>query len=141
VDSHRELLERYDEATALIDRSLVVVQEKIPGDGTNQFSYGALCIEGRPIASVIARRRRQYPVEFGRSSSYVETIEQPCRHARHRQIDVGEIESHVADRRAVDIHRAGGPAETSLDRAERGAQAIGTAACPLHEELGRASEH
>ena len=72
-----ELLARYDEATALIDRTLVVVQEIIPGGGEHQFSYGALCIDGQPLASLVAQRRRQYPIEFGRSSSYVETVEQP----------------------------------------------------------------
>jgi hypothetical protein len=54
-----------------------MVQELTPGGGESQFSYGALCQEGRPIASVMARRTRQYPVDFGRSSSYVELIEEP----------------------------------------------------------------
>ena len=77
VRDRAELLARYDEATALIDRSLVVVQEIIPGGGEHQFSFAALCIDGHPLASLVARRRRQYPIEFGRSSSYVETVEQP----------------------------------------------------------------
>src|SRR6266851_2734475 len=86
VRDRAELLTRYDEATALIDRSLVVVQEIIPGGGEHQFSYGALCVDGQPRASLVARRRRQYPVEFGRSSSYVETIEQPEIEAAARSV-------------------------------------------------------
>src|SRR5438309_401511 len=37
----------------------------------------ALCSDGRPIASLTARRTRQYPIDFGRGSSFVETVEVP----------------------------------------------------------------
>jgi len=49
----------------------------IPGSGEEQFSFAGFCIEGRPVAWLVARRTRQYPVDFGRSSSYVETVELP----------------------------------------------------------------
>lgn len=49
----------------------------IPGDGTAQFSYAAIWDRGKPIAALVAQRRRQYPVEFGFTSTFVETIEQP----------------------------------------------------------------
>jgi len=55
-----------------------MVQELISGGGETQFSYAALCADGRSIASVTARRTRQYPVEFGHSSSFVETFNQPA---------------------------------------------------------------
>jgi D-aspartate ligase len=77
VSGRDELLARYDQAAQLIDPQLIMVQELIPGDGTNQFSYGVLALDGEPHGVVVACRRRQYPNEFGRSSSYVETIEQP----------------------------------------------------------------
>src|SRR5947199_4905420 len=53
-----------------------MVQELITGGSQGQFSYAALCVDGRTLASVTARRRRQYPVEFGHSSSLVETCDQ-----------------------------------------------------------------
>jgi predicted ATP-grasp superfamily ATP-dependent carboligase len=55
-----------------------MIQELIPGGGDTQFSYGALCDDGRVVASVTARRGRQYPVDFGHSSSFVETVREPA---------------------------------------------------------------
>jgi D-aspartate ligase len=54
-----------------------MVQEMISGGGENQFSYAGLHIEGRPIPSLVARRSRQFPADFGRASSFVETIDHP----------------------------------------------------------------
>lgn len=77
ADDRQTLVARYAEAAELVGPAAVMVQELIAGGGEAQFSYGALCSEGRIVASVTARRTRQYPVEFGRSSSFVETIDQP----------------------------------------------------------------
>ncbi|HEU0249834.1 MAG TPA: ATP-grasp domain-containing protein, partial [Solirubrobacteraceae bacterium] len=72
-----ELTARFAEAASLLDASLVMIQELIPGGGETQFSYAALCDGGRPLATVVARRTRQYPADFGRASTFVETIECP----------------------------------------------------------------
>jgi D-aspartate ligase len=77
LDSRRELLERYDEACTLVPADVLMVQELIPGGGEAQFSYAALCDDGRTLASVVARRTRQYPPDFGRASTYVETVDCP----------------------------------------------------------------
>lgn len=76
VDSREELLRRYHEACTLVDPSIIMVQEMIPGGGEAQYSYAALCKEGQPLASLVARRTRQYPIDFGRSSSFVESVHQ-----------------------------------------------------------------
>jgi D-aspartate ligase len=55
----------------------VMVQELIPGDGAHQFAYGAFFKEGRAIGSMVARRGRQHPPDFGRASTFVETIDLP----------------------------------------------------------------
>jgi D-aspartate ligase len=75
VDDRSSLLQRYAEACRLVDPTTIMIQELVPGDGTMQLSYAALCEDGRVIASLTARRRRQYPVDFGRNSTFVETIE------------------------------------------------------------------
>ena len=54
-----------------------MVQELVPGGGEAQFSYAALCRDGEPLAALTARRTRQYPADFGRASTYVETVEVP----------------------------------------------------------------
>jgi D-aspartate ligase len=77
VANRQELLARYREARELIPTDLILLQELIPGGGESQFSYVALCRDGQPIASLTARRTRQYPIDFGYSSSFVETFEIP----------------------------------------------------------------
>src|SRR5256885_1277102 len=81
VNDRAELLRRYDEACELMDPALVMVQELVAGGGDTQVSYAALCgsgrAAGRPIASLVVRRHRQWPVDFGRSSTHVETIDLP----------------------------------------------------------------
>jgi predicted ATP-grasp superfamily ATP-dependent carboligase len=77
VTNREELLARYREARELIAPNLILLQELIPGGGESQFSYAALCCEGQPIASLTSRRTRQYPIDFGHSSSFVETFDVP----------------------------------------------------------------
>jgi D-aspartate ligase len=74
ADDRATLLARYHDAAALVGAEAVVVQELIPGRGAAQFSYAALWDRGRPIASLTARRSRQYPIDFGYTSTFVETV-------------------------------------------------------------------
>ncbi len=71
------LLAGYDEACTMMDPELLIIQEVVPGWGEAQFSFAALCKDRSPMASVVARRTRQFPMDFGRFSTYVETIEEP----------------------------------------------------------------
>ena len=77
VDDRAAMLAAYDVARTMVDPATIMIQELIPGGGETQFSYGAICRDGRPLSSIVVRRTRQYPVDFGRSSSYVESVEQP----------------------------------------------------------------
>ena len=69
-----KLLELYDRAGLLVGPDMVIIQEMIDGGGKQQFSFACLCVEGRLIGSLTARRTRQYPIDFGYSSSFVETV-------------------------------------------------------------------
>ena len=75
VANRAELLEKYDMATKLIPADHIVLQELILGDGVTQFSYCGVWQNGAPITSMIARRTRQYPIEFG-TGTFVESVEQ-----------------------------------------------------------------
>lgn len=75
ADDAEALSRRYAEACELVDPAILMVQQLIPGDGETQLSLAALCSRGHVLAAVTARRTRQYPMDFGRASSYVETIE------------------------------------------------------------------
>jgi D-aspartate ligase len=77
ADDMRTLLARYDETAAIVGADRIIVQELIPGDGSAQFSYAALWDRGAPVGSLVARRARQYPIDFGFTSTFVETIAQP----------------------------------------------------------------
>ena len=71
------LLSRYDAACRLVSPDVIMLQELIPGGGEAQFSYAALCKKGKPLASITARRTRQYPLDFGQASTFVETVSAP----------------------------------------------------------------
>jgi D-aspartate ligase len=75
ADGAESLLARYDEAVLMVGAESVLVQELIPGDGSCQFSYAAVCEHGVPAASLVANRRRQYPIDFGFTSTFVQSVE------------------------------------------------------------------
>jgi D-aspartate ligase len=75
VDGRDALLSRYDEAATLVGNGAIVIQELIPGSGSTQFSYAGVWNRGEPVASLVASRVRQFPIDFGWTSTYVQTIE------------------------------------------------------------------
>jgi predicted ATP-grasp superfamily ATP-dependent carboligase len=77
ADDEGTLRRRYSEASRLVDPRILMLQELVAGDGRAQLSFAALCSAGEVVASVVARRTRQYPMDFGRASSFVETIDDP----------------------------------------------------------------
>ena len=77
ADSRAELDKRFLEAAAIVAPGEVMIQELIPGDGRQQFAYCAFFKNGRAIGSMVAGRRRQHPPEFGRASTFVETVDLP----------------------------------------------------------------
>jgi predicted ATP-grasp superfamily ATP-dependent carboligase len=77
ADDHAELRERYRAAASLVGSDEVLVQELIPGGGAQQFAYCALFKGRRALATMVVRRARQHPVDFGRASTFVETVDAP----------------------------------------------------------------
>jgi D-aspartate ligase len=77
ADSRAELENLFTEAARVVGPGEVMIQELIPGDGRFQFAYCAFFKDGSAAASMTARRRRQHPPEFGRASTYVETVDEP----------------------------------------------------------------
>ncbi len=72
-----QLRELFQRAAAQVGPGEVMIQELIPGDGRQQFAYCAFFKEGRAVGSMVVRRNRQHPPEFGRASTFVETIDLP----------------------------------------------------------------
>jgi len=77
ANSHSELRSLFQKATELAGQGEIMVQELIPGGGSQQFSYCAFFRDGEAVGKMVVRRRRQHPLEFGRASTYVETVEIP----------------------------------------------------------------
>ncbi|MFZ0771026.1 MAG: hypothetical protein WCA49_03710 [Candidatus Sulfotelmatobacter sp.] len=77
ANNHAELRALYRKASNLAGNGEIMIQELIPGGGTQQFSYCAFFRDGEALGKMVVRRRRQHPLEFGRASTYVETIDEP----------------------------------------------------------------
>jgi D-aspartate ligase len=77
ADSHSELRTLFLKATELVGPGEVMVQELIPGGGAQQFAYCAFFRDGEPVGKMVAHRWRQHPLQFGRASTYVESVDIP----------------------------------------------------------------
>lgn len=77
VNNKEELVEKYRKTLSIIDSSEIMIQELIPGGPDNLFSFCSLFKNGEVLGKVIARRPRQHPMDFGRSTTYAETIDMP----------------------------------------------------------------
>ncbi|HEY2472016.1 MAG TPA: hypothetical protein VGI45_29795 [Terracidiphilus sp.] len=77
ADTPEQLVSLYSRASKQIKPEEILVQEIIPGDGNEQYSYCAFVRNGVPCCTLTARRARQHPREFGRAATYVETIDVP----------------------------------------------------------------
>jgi D-aspartate ligase len=77
VDTAEQLTNRFEEACRLLPPGEVMIQQLIPGDGRQQFSFCAFFKNGDLLGSMTVQRRRQHPPEFGRASTFVETVDLP----------------------------------------------------------------
>ncbi|ETX05762.1 carboxylate--amine ligase [Candidatus Entotheonella palauensis] len=77
VDNPDELLQTYRKMCQVIDPSEVLVQEFIPGGPERLFSFTPFFKHGQSVVWIMARRRRQHPMDFGHASTYVEQVDIP----------------------------------------------------------------
>ncbi len=78
ANTNEELRAHYRLAASVINADEIMIQEMIPGDGRAQYSVGAYCKDGHTLIRMTVRRTRQYPIDYGLSSSFVEAIEVPA---------------------------------------------------------------
>jgi predicted ATP-grasp superfamily ATP-dependent carboligase len=78
ASSLQELFTQYESATANIPSDEVMVQQIIPGDGRVQYSIATFCEDGNIKTWMTARRTRQYPIDYGLGSSFVEAMDIPA---------------------------------------------------------------
>jgi D-aspartate ligase len=77
AETPEQLEHFFKKASRQIKPEEILVQEIIPGDGRQQYSYCAFFRDGRAHGSLVARRVRQHPREFGRAATYVESVDLP----------------------------------------------------------------
>lgn len=77
ADDRAQLKRLFRLATAIIPAEEVIVQELVPGGGEGQLAYCAFIKDGEPVGTMTVVRRRQHPSDFGRASTYVETVDLP----------------------------------------------------------------
>jgi D-aspartate ligase len=72
-----ELKRWFRRGLQLMPRDEIIIQDLVPGNGSCQYSYCSFFKQGQSIASLVTCRRRQHPLEFGRASTYVESVDIP----------------------------------------------------------------
>ena len=75
AETPEQLVEIFRKAVRQIRPEEILIQEIIPGDGQRQYSYCAFFKDGEAHSTLVAKRLRQHPREFGRAATYVETTE------------------------------------------------------------------
>jgi predicted ATP-grasp superfamily ATP-dependent carboligase len=78
ASTEEELLAQYESATTSIPSDEVMIQEIIPGAGHVQYSIATFCEDGQIKKWMTARRTRQYPIDYGLGSSFVEAAHVPA---------------------------------------------------------------
>lgn len=76
ADTRAELEALYRDAAMHAGAAGVVVQDYIPGEGHDQYSYAGVWSAGEPVAEMTVRRTRQYPSDFG-ISCFIEIVDEP----------------------------------------------------------------
>jgi D-aspartate ligase len=77
ANNRQELQSLYERMTQMIDPSEVIVQDFLPEPSKNLFSFAGYFKKGEPLAGLSVKRTRQFPRDFGRTSSFVEMVEVP----------------------------------------------------------------
>jgi predicted ATP-grasp superfamily ATP-dependent carboligase len=72
-----ELVQMYQKTCSAIDPAEVMIQEIIPGGADTLYSCGCFFAQGTLKGSCIGKRCRQIPMDFGKATTYVKSVEIP----------------------------------------------------------------
>ena len=75
ADSPAELRELVAKAQSIVPAGETMVQEHIPGGGESQYAYCAFFKDGEAVHVAVRAPAPAAPWEFGRASTFVETVE------------------------------------------------------------------
>jgi D-aspartate ligase len=78
ANDREELVRRFQEAAAFVPPGEMMVQDLIPGGSSaQQFGCCVFFKEGNAIGTMVTHYVRSHPPDFGRCSTYVESVELP----------------------------------------------------------------
>lgn len=77
ADNRSELKAICATMARIVGDSRIIVQDFLPDPGANLFSFAGYFRKGNPLVGLSAKRTRQFPRDFGRSSTFVEAVEVP----------------------------------------------------------------
>ena len=77
INNKEDLIKTYQKVCSIIDPSEVLIQDFIPGGPKNLYSFCPFFKDGKVIISIMGRRARQHPMDFGHASTYVELVNIP----------------------------------------------------------------
>lgn len=85
-DNPEELVARCLEISKKIPIPTVLVQEFLSGGAKTLYSFGTFAVDGEPRAWIMANRIRQNPMDFGNSTTFAFTCDNPELEAAARNI-------------------------------------------------------
>ena len=77
IHNKEDLKRKYLKACSATNPSDIIIQEIIPGGPENLYSFGSFFNNGEAVASIMGRRSRQIPMDFGKASTFAELCEIP----------------------------------------------------------------
>ena len=77
ANTEDELIRAYIRASSILDPSEIMVQEVIPGGPTHLYSFCSFFKQKKVLGMCIGRRSRQRPMDFGKASTFVESVHMP----------------------------------------------------------------
>lgn len=72
-----ELMANYRKSVSFIPVDEIIIQEIIPGSSQHQYSVCFMFDGNKSLVSLVGRRARQHPPDFGNATTYAETVQIP----------------------------------------------------------------
>jgi len=77
INNRDELKKIYNKVSFVIDPSEILIQDFIPGGPKQLYSFCPFFKEGKVVTSIMARRARQHPMDFGHATTFAELVDIP----------------------------------------------------------------
>jgi len=73
-NNKQELVKNYQKASEIIPPEEIIIQDIIPGSSENLYSACFMFSGGESQVQLVARRKRQHPINFGNATTFAETV-------------------------------------------------------------------